>query len=115
MKINIQHSHVRSTDELDSLVEGRIMALQSKLVIEEANVRLEHQHEASPPFKVSVHLVTPGPDVFADGCDHTMRAAVAKAMGGLEAQISSRAQKRLRRMKDNLQEPASLRTGRGGF
>ena len=112
MKINIQHSHVRSTDELDSLVEDRIMALQSKLVIEGATVRLEYRHEASPPFKVSVHLVTPGPDVFADGCDHTMRAAIGKAIGGLEEQISSRAQKRLRRLKNNLQEPVGLRMGR---
>ncbi|MCX7826684.1 MAG: HPF/RaiA family ribosome-associated protein [Verrucomicrobiae bacterium] len=109
MKIHIQHSHIRSTDELDSLVENRIMALQSKLVIEEATVRLERRHEASPPFRVSVHLVTPGPDVFADGCDHTLRAAIAKAMGGLEAQISSRAQKRLRRIRSNLQAPARLR------
>lgn len=112
MKIHIQHSHVRSTDELDSLVEVPIMALQSRLLIEEATVRLEHRHEASPPFRVSVHLVTPGPDVYADGCDHTIRAAVGKAMGGLEAQISSRAQRRLRRLKGNLQEPAGLRTGR---
>jgi ribosomal subunit interface protein len=109
MKINIQHSHIRSTDELDSLVESRIMALQPRLVIEEATVRLEYRHEASPPFKVSVHLVTPGPDVFADGCDHTMRAAIGKAMDGLSAQISGRAHKRLRRIKGNLQEPAGLR------
>jgi hypothetical protein len=33
-------------------------------------------------------------------------------MGGLETQISRRAQKRLRRLKGNLQKPASFMAGR---
>ena len=43
-------------------------------------MRLERRHEGSPPFRVSVHLVTPGPDVFAESCDHTLHAAIGKVM-----------------------------------
>ena len=114
MKISIQHSHVTSTDELDSTVEEQIMAFQSLLEIEEAVVRFEHRHEASPPYNVSVRLVTPGPDVCTEGRDHTLRAAIGKAMDKLRTQIDERSEKRLRRVKSNLQEPAHTRTGRGG-
>ena len=112
MKLTVQHHHLRSTDELDSLIEERIIALQPRLQIEEANVRLERRHEESPPFSVRVHLVTPGPDVVAESCDHTIRGAVSKVMAALGEKISSRVLKRERRVRSNLQEPALMRLGR---
>jgi ribosome-associated translation inhibitor RaiA len=51
---------------------------------------------------VNVHLVTPGPDVYAETRDHTLRAAFAKAINQLRAQITSRAQKRIQRWKTRL-------------
>jgi ribosome-associated translation inhibitor RaiA len=112
MKLTVQHHNLRSSDELDSLIENRILALQPRLQIDEANVRLEWCHEESPAFSVHIHLVTPGPDVIAESRDHTIRAAVNKVMAGLEEKIGSRALKRLRRRRSNLQEPALNRLGR---
>ena len=111
MKLTVQHHHLRSTDDLDSLIEERIIALQPRLQIDEANVRLECRFEESPAFVVRVHLVTPGPDVVAESRDHTIRAAVNKVMAALEEQINQRARKRIRRVRSNLQEPVLMRMG----
>ena len=65
-------------------------------------VRLVRLENVSPAYQVNVHLVTPGPDVFAESRDHTLRAAFTKAMAQLRGQINSRAQKRLNRWKNQL-------------
>jgi len=111
MKLTIQHYHLRSSDELDSLVENRVFALQPRLQIDEANIRLEYRMEESPPFSVHVHLVTPGPDVFAERRDHTIRAAIEKVMADVETKIGGRYEKRRRRLRGNAQEPAARRMG----
>ena len=41
MKLTVQHFHIRSVDAVDALIEERIIALQPRLQIDEANVRLE--------------------------------------------------------------------------
>lgn len=109
MKLTVQHHHLRSSDELDSLIENRILALQPRLQIDEANVRLECRFQESPAFSVRIHLVTPGPDVIAECRDHTIRAAIDKAMEELEARIGDRHAQRRRRVRGNLQEPAQMR------
>ena len=112
MKLTVQHHYLRSSDELDSLIENRILALQPRLQIDEANVRLECHFEESPAFSVHIHLVTPGPDVVAESRDHTIRAAVNKAMAALEETIGTRALKRSRRIRNNLQGPGLTRLSR---
>jgi len=112
MKLTVQHFHIRSTDIADRVIEERIIALQSRLQIDEANVRLEHRREISPAFHVHVHLVTPGPDVLAEGRDHTIRAAIEKVMADLEQKITFRWLKRTQRVKSNLQSPSALRAKR---
>jgi ribosome-associated translation inhibitor RaiA len=102
MKLFLRHHSIRSTDTLDAWVEHQIFSLRPRLQIDEANVRLTHQPGASPAYEVNVHLVTPGPDVFAEGRDHTLRAAVRKVMAQLRNKISERANRRLRRLKSNL-------------
>jgi len=102
MRLNLQHLNLRSLDTLDAWVENQIFALSQARQIDEANVRLVRLANASPAYQVNVHLVTPGPDVFAESRDHTLRAAFAKAMTQLHEQISSRATKRLQRLKSNL-------------
>ncbi len=115
MKLTLQHFSVRSTDQLDGWVENRILSLQERLQIDEANVRLECHYEVSPPFAVRVHLVTPGPDVFAETRDHTLRAAFDKVMAELQGKITGRATKRRQRLQSNRQGPADkARTGRNG-
>ena len=107
MKLDLQHQNVRSTHALDSLIENRILALQTRLQIDEAHVRLECSFESSPAFGVRIHLVTPGPDVFAEGRDHTIHAAIHKALGEIESRLVHRAAKRQRRARSNLQAPAA--------
>jgi ribosome-associated translation inhibitor RaiA len=102
MRLNLQHFAIPSTNALDAWIENQIFALQPRLQIDEANVRVALRREASPPYLVHVHLVTPGPDVFAEGNDHTLRAAFSKAMAQLRDQITSRAGRRLQRLKSNL-------------
>lgn len=102
MRLNVQHLNIRSLDRLDSWVEEQIFALGRARQIDEANVRLVRLVDASPAYQVNVHLVTPGPDVFAESRDHTLRAAFAKTMTQLRELITSRATKRLQRLKSNL-------------
>ena len=107
MRLNVQHLNVRSLDALDSWVEKQIFALGRVRQIDEANIRLIRLENASPAYQVNVHLVTPGPDVFAESRDHTLRAAFTKVVAQLRGQIALRASKRLQRRKSNLSEPAS--------
>ena len=112
MKLTLQHFDIRSTDALDTLVEERIFALQPRLQIDEASVRLERHRGTSPAFRVQVHLVTPGPDVLAEGRDHTIRAALEKVLTELELKINGRALQRMRRVRGNCQAPAAQRPHR---
>ena len=102
MRLNVQHFSIASTDALDSWVEKQIFALGQVRQIDEANIRLTRLENASPAYQVNVHLVTPGPDVFAESRDHTLRAAFTKAIGQLREQITNRASKRVQRLKGNL-------------
>lgn len=102
MRLNLQHLNIRSSDTLDSWVEKQILALGQARQIDEANVRLVRLENASPAFQVNVHLVTPGPDVFAESRDHTLRAAFEKVMKQLRNKLTSRASKQVQRLKDNV-------------
>ena len=102
MRLNMQHLNIRSFEKLGVWAENQLLALGATRQIDEANVRLVRLRDASPAYQVHVHLVTPGPDVFAESRDHTLRAAFAKAMTQLREQITSRAGKRLQRLKSNL-------------
>lgn len=107
MKLTVQRACVRSTDTFDSLVEERILALSRRIEIEEARVRLECSHALSPQYRVSIHLVTPGPDLLAGERDHTLPAAIEKAMTRLEARLDHREAKRRQRMRGNLRAPTT--------
>ncbi len=102
MRLNVQHLNIRPLEMMDAWVEKQLRMLGTTRQIDEANVRLVRLNDASPAYQVHVHLVTPGPDVFAESRDHTLRAAFAKAMSQLREQITSRATKRLQRLKSNL-------------
>lgn len=107
MKLNLKHVSIRSTHALDSWVEKQILALGESRQIEEANIELAHHADSSPGYQARVHLVTPGPDVFADARDHTVRAAFEKVMKDLRANITRRAAKQRENVKTKLQAPVS--------
>jgi len=102
MRLNVQYLNIRSLDMIDAWVEKQLRVLGATRQIDEANVRFVRLHDASPAYQVHVHLVTPGPDIFAESRDHTLSAAFAKAMALLREQITCRANNRLQRIKSNL-------------
>ncbi len=111
MRLNVQHFSIASTDALNSWVEQQVLALGRLRQIDEANVKLVCHPETSPAYQVKVHLVTPGPDVFAEGTDHTLRAAFTKVMSQLRETIASREAKRSRKAKSQLSAPAAKARG----
>ncbi len=112
MKLTVQHHHLRSTHELDSLLEERILNLQPRLQIDEARVRLERRWETSPAYRVAIYIVTPGPDLRAEGSDHTIRAAMGKALANLDGQIRHRERKSTGCGPGHLRTPPARRRGR---
>jgi len=101
MKLTVKHNNVRSTNALDSWVEEQIISLQPSLQIDEADICLSFDKEASPGYQVNVHLVTPGPDVFAEGRDHTLQAALEKTLATLRGKIGSRATRKQKRQQNH--------------
>ncbi len=106
MKLTVYHHNIRSIHEVDSLVEERLLKLGDPLQIDEARVRLEWQRELSPACRVAIHIVTPGPDLQAEDCDHTIRAAIGKALANLEGRLQHREHKPLWRLQSKRQLPA---------
>lgn len=102
MRMNVQRSNVRPFEILDTWVEKQLLALAGHRQIDEANVRLVRQTDSSPAYQVHMHLVTPGPDIFAESRDHTLRAAFIKAISQAHEQIIRRTGKRIQRIKSNL-------------
>lgn len=97
MKIILKHLNHRPSVSLTELLEKELAALAPDLRIDEARVWFERMADASPPFRVAFHLVTPGPDVMVEARDHTLRAALMKAVGAVRDKIGHRHWKRDRR------------------
>lgn len=115
MKLIVQHETVRSTDALDSTVENRLLRLGNRLRIDEARVRLIRRPEESPAFRVQVHLVTPGPDLVAEGRDHTLMAALRKVMSELEAKAARRKVKQSLKLENPGRVLAARRSSAAGL
>ncbi len=112
MKLSLYHHNIRSTHEVDSLLEEGILSLEPRLQIDEAHARLERQPELSPAFRVAIHIVTPGPDLQAEGRDHTIHAVIAKALANLNARLHQREHKPVWRLRSKRQTPAIWRCAR---
>ena len=97
MKIILKHLHHNPSPSLLELLEKELEALSPDLRIDEARVLFERLADASPPFRVAMHLVTPGPDVMVETTDHTLRAALLKAFVAVRNKIGHRNLKRAHR------------------
>lgn len=106
MKFILTNSNHQPSAAFAELVEQSIESLREDLHIDEAHIRLEHHADASPAFRITAHLVTPGPDVFGEAVDHTLRAALTKLIAGLESRIDHRHQKRERRARSHFKTSA---------
>jgi ribosome-associated translation inhibitor RaiA len=100
---------MRSRHEIDSRMEEEIFKLQDLVRIDEARVRLERRRGQMPPYRVSVHLVTPGPDIRVETSEHTIAAAMIKAGKELRRCVAEKAVRRASRQRSKLQNPSSFR------
>jgi len=97
MKFILKHHNHQPSPALAALTKQHIEALREDLQIDEARIHMERMIDASPAFRISAHLVTPGPDIFAEAVDHTLRAALDKMVEQLESRIGHRHKKRAQR------------------
>ena len=97
MKLTLTHRNHDPSDSIVGMIQQELQSLQPELQIDEARVHLERSLTDSPPFSASIHLVTPGPDVIVQAADHTLRAALVKAVAAVRDKIGHRNLKRARR------------------
>jgi hypothetical protein len=97
MNLTLTHRNQPPSKSVLELIKAELKALEASLKIDEAIVHVERSLTDSPPFSISFHLVTPGPDIKVSASDHTQRAAVLKAFKLIEAKINHRDAKRMQR------------------
>lgn len=103
MKTTLRYLGLKAQAAWDRLVQEHLSFLQQLTNIESAQVVLERHREDTPAFRAHVVLVVPGPDFHADAADHTLTAALRKAVANLEVQIRTRQTNRRNKGKSNLQ------------
>lgn len=103
MKTSIRYLGLNAQAAWDRLVQEHLSLLKKLTNIESAQVALEWQREETPAFRAHLVLVVPGPDYHADAADHTLAAALHKAVDNLKRQIRARQTKRRVNGKSNLQ------------
>ena len=99
MKLTINHRNLPLGSSLDSLVENRLVALSERLEIDDATVVIERRAEASPPYRVHLHISVPGPDLHTEQVDNTPVQALARALKDIELKIRARSRVRQARLK----------------
>lgn len=99
MKLTLTHRNHAPSKSIVEMIDKELKSLLPDLQIDEARVHLERSLTDSPPFNASFHLVTPGPDVIVKSNDHTLRAAILKALQRITGKIGHRLEKRTGRRK----------------
>lgn len=110
MKITMQHRHHQPSPSFAALVRAHLEEIHKTRQIDEARVLVERRLEDSPPFRLSLHLVTPGPDIAVEAVDHTLHAALMKTIDAVESQLAHRARKQTRRLRSLALKPAGRPT-----
>jgi ribosome-associated translation inhibitor RaiA len=109
MKLTITHHDVRSTHELDTLVEEELLRLVPRICVEEAVVALGCSRDRSPAYRAVIRIVTPGPDLEVEGHDHTAPAAFRQALSDLDRQLARRSRNRVWQRRSQRQQSRRLR------
>ena len=94
MKITLSTSPLNLNEASETWVGERLAGIGERRRIDLAIVKVTRHAEASPPWEVFIHLVTPGPDLMATTKDHTLAAAFAKNLAELEDILDAREAKR---------------------
>ena len=101
MKLTLTTSPLNLKEASETWVAEHLAGIGERRRIDEAIVRVTRHSEASPPWEISIHLVTPGPDLTAVTRDHTLAAAFAKNLAELEGILDARKAKRAGRHRNN--------------
>jgi len=103
MKATLRYIGLNAHATWQNLVLEQLHRLKSLTDIESAEVMLEQQRDSAPAFRARMLLVVPGPDFHAEAMDHTLAAALHKAVEDLARQIRARQTKRRVKNKCKLQ------------
>ena len=90
MKLKIEYRHHLPSDSFAGLVRQEINELNTCHRIEEASVFIERQPRATPPFRISLHLITSGPELTEEANDHTLRTALGKVIARVREKLEPR-------------------------
>ncbi len=99
MKLTIRNLNLSAEHALDALIEARLIALAERVRIDDATVTIERLAEASPPYRVQLHIAVPGPDLRAEHNDSTVRQAFTRALDEIERKLRERELKRIGRTR----------------
>lgn len=97
MKFVLSHANLPQAAKLESGIEKALGSLFPLVDIEEARIAVTFDSEASPAYRVTAHLKVPGPDLRAEGVDHTVRTAFARVFETLRDRAVERASRRLKK------------------
>ena len=97
MNIRLRRINPPAAVKTTTLLRERLLSLARIRKIEAAHLSLEREPEATT-FRVSAHLETPGPDIRAEGRDHTLHAAALRAVAQLQRLIRARNARRRERL-----------------
>jgi ribosome-associated translation inhibitor RaiA len=98
MKLSLKTSLYQPSVSFSAQLRDKLAALCKLLKIDEARIVVEKRAECSPQFRLSAHLVIPGPDIVVESADHTLRAALEKLDDLLHSQVARKRIKRNQRI-----------------
>ena len=96
MTLNISYSGCFRLAARETAITRTIDSFRPDLRIDEARVRVERDDDRPYPFRVAARLVTPGPDIEAEGRDYTFEAALRKMGHAVSKALRWRQAKRKR-------------------
>lgn len=88
--ITVKTLNIKKGDKVVDWLKSRIAELSRMRKLDAAEVLLEYQHHQTPGYRVKAHLATPGPDITAEGRDHTIYAAATRTLNELHKKIKTR-------------------------
>jgi ribosome-associated translation inhibitor RaiA len=95
MKLTIRNLNLAHKDTLDAFITNRLVALCERVRIDDAQVLLERRSELRPPFRISLHVAVPGPDLHAEHVANTPLQAFTAAFEMIEKRLRLRALNRI--------------------
>lgn len=97
MKLDVRLKGWKSDARIRRFVQEQLECLPNFGYVSDAQVVLVRAGNGGPAWTAKAHLAVPGPDLKAEGRDHTFEAAWRKVMDALHGQLADRAARRRHR------------------